>query len=480
MRTAHSPSGAGCGESPPPRYTAYCASNFSNFPSLGNTKYKLIAEAPHAAGVLLRFAAPGRVHAAAGTHPCEGCIRAQLCPSPAPPPAHRAGEIDTPPKRQYRWIADMDDALAAALHALPFSLRLPPYRALVVHAGLVPGTPLRSQRLTDILNLRGLLTEEEAARQSAGRADQQQQQQQQQRRQGCEAGPAAATAEADRQEAAGAAAGGAAAADSGLAGSSAGCSAAAEERLSNSGSNSSSISSSSSSSSSGLSDGSGLSGADGDGSSALWSMSSCSSMDEQETDDPGSASAAAADSVLIAQLGGALAAYELVASIPLSTTASSAGSSGSGNVGDPGNGDSGSSSSGGGGAGAKASAHGRQPMLQQQRRQGPERDSPLLLVRPKRSAAAEEDAGTLFARPPQNAPRRRWVGDREGGHLWAAQWQGPEHLFYGHDARRVSSRGGGVVQGKPFGRALTLLRLPSLPGCAHMSGRHLSPLALSH
>jgi hypothetical protein len=60
-----------------------------------------------------------------------------------------------PAKRKYRWVQNAELGVVAMLRELPFSLRLPAYNAVVVHAGLVPGTPLPKQNLQDLILVRG-------------------------------------------------------------------------------------------------------------------------------------------------------------------------------------------------------------------------------------------------------------------------------------------------------------------------------------
>ncbi|BDA49735.1 probable bis(5'-nucleosyl)-tetraphosphatase, symmetrical [Coccomyxa sp. Obi] len=52
------------------------------------------------------------------------------------------------------WVRDMPDAAAAWLHSLPFSLRIPAYGIIIVHAGIVPDVPLERQALGDMYLMR--------------------------------------------------------------------------------------------------------------------------------------------------------------------------------------------------------------------------------------------------------------------------------------------------------------------------------------
>ncbi|KAF8065841.1 apaH [Scenedesmus sp. PABB004] len=68
--------------------------------------------------------------------------------------ARRGGGGDT--RDRYRWVAQLSDDDVAFLAALPFSLELPDFGIAVVHAGLLPGVPLRRQRLEHLTKLRDL------------------------------------------------------------------------------------------------------------------------------------------------------------------------------------------------------------------------------------------------------------------------------------------------------------------------------------
>lgn len=62
-------------------------------------------------------------------------------------------------KPRMAWITDVSPDELAYLNSLPYSLSLPDYGVLVVHAGLVPGRPLQQQRLKDIYRMRDLQEE---------------------------------------------------------------------------------------------------------------------------------------------------------------------------------------------------------------------------------------------------------------------------------------------------------------------------------
>ncbi|KAL4853877.1 5'-adenylylsulfate reductase 3 [Chlorella vulgaris] len=68
-----------------------------------------------------------------------------------------------PLKDSYQWAEHLDDSLARVLRRLPFTLHLPAYNVLAVHAGLVPGNSLNQQRLHVLLYLRDLVPEAAAA-----------------------------------------------------------------------------------------------------------------------------------------------------------------------------------------------------------------------------------------------------------------------------------------------------------------------------
>ncbi|KAI3431836.1 hypothetical protein D9Q98_010588 [Chlorella vulgaris] len=68
-----------------------------------------------------------------------------------------------PLKDSYQWAEHLDDSLARVLRRLPFTVHLPAYNVLAVHAGLVPGTSLNQQRLHVLLYLRDLVPEAAAA-----------------------------------------------------------------------------------------------------------------------------------------------------------------------------------------------------------------------------------------------------------------------------------------------------------------------------
>lgn len=63
--------------------------------------------------------------------------------------AWRAGE-PIPKRKKHAWVAGVAEQLMTVLKDLPFTLELEGYEATVVHAGLVPGVPLKKQHLEDM------------------------------------------------------------------------------------------------------------------------------------------------------------------------------------------------------------------------------------------------------------------------------------------------------------------------------------------
>ena len=58
---------------------------------------------------------------------------------------------------KHGWVAGLEESATACLADLPFSLHLPAYGVLLVHAGLIPGVPLQHQRLGDLMRMRDLV-----------------------------------------------------------------------------------------------------------------------------------------------------------------------------------------------------------------------------------------------------------------------------------------------------------------------------------
>ena len=48
---------------------------------------------------------------------------------------------------KQKWLKDLGDERAEWLRQLPFSLSSPAHKLIVVHAGLIPGIPLKQQSL---------------------------------------------------------------------------------------------------------------------------------------------------------------------------------------------------------------------------------------------------------------------------------------------------------------------------------------------
>ena len=53
-----------------------------------------------------------------------------------------------------KWLEQLGDSRAEWLRQLPFSLSIPSLDLLVVHAGLIPGVPLKQQSLKTLTEVR--------------------------------------------------------------------------------------------------------------------------------------------------------------------------------------------------------------------------------------------------------------------------------------------------------------------------------------
>lgn len=71
--------------------------------------------------------------------------------------AYKDWRSGQPVKPHYlHYLSDLKEADVALLESLPFSLSVPAYGVLVVHAGLVPGISLQQQSLLDLYKVRDL------------------------------------------------------------------------------------------------------------------------------------------------------------------------------------------------------------------------------------------------------------------------------------------------------------------------------------
>lgn len=69
---------------------------------------------------------------------------------------------DIPKPAKHQWVPGLEESLAALLADLPFTLQLPAYNAVIVHAGLVPGVPLEQQQWGDLEKMRDVVPAAEA------------------------------------------------------------------------------------------------------------------------------------------------------------------------------------------------------------------------------------------------------------------------------------------------------------------------------
>eukprot|EP00884_Botryococcus_braunii_P012306 jgi/Botrbrau1/21076/Bobra.0144s0074.2 len=65
------------------------------------------------------------------------------------------GRINRP--NVWGWVANLAPEDVAYLSNLPFTICLPPFKVVVVHAGLIPGRSLEEQRLVDLIKMRDVV-----------------------------------------------------------------------------------------------------------------------------------------------------------------------------------------------------------------------------------------------------------------------------------------------------------------------------------
>ena len=67
--------------------------------------------------------------------------------------------------KKYNYLQQYPKGFAEYLSSLPFSLQIPSYGIVVVHAGLVPGVSLLDQSLNDLYRMRDLRRDPNSGRQ---------------------------------------------------------------------------------------------------------------------------------------------------------------------------------------------------------------------------------------------------------------------------------------------------------------------------
>ena len=55
------------------------------------------------------------------------------------------------------WIKELTEKEIAYLISLPYTIAIPSSNMIIVHAGLVPGVPINSQKIVDLVNIRNLI-----------------------------------------------------------------------------------------------------------------------------------------------------------------------------------------------------------------------------------------------------------------------------------------------------------------------------------
>lgn len=76
-----------------------------------------------------------------------------------------------PPARYMPWVCELSEEDILYLQELPYTISIPSFNAIVVHAGLVPDVPLREQSITDMIIMRNLVKQNDGSLKSAELAD---------------------------------------------------------------------------------------------------------------------------------------------------------------------------------------------------------------------------------------------------------------------------------------------------------------------
>jgi len=82
---------------------------------------------------------------------------------------HERNKFDANPSAQqkddasYAWVKDLQPEDVDFLLNQPYTVNVPPYNSIVVHAGLVPGVALNCQRPLDMVTMRGLFKESDGS-----------------------------------------------------------------------------------------------------------------------------------------------------------------------------------------------------------------------------------------------------------------------------------------------------------------------------
>lgn len=109
----------------------------------------LVNRGPDSVGVVrkLRAMAPGSVYTVRGNHD-ESALRE----------ANNWRMTDNYTfSDKYAWLKDMNDGDLEYLRELPYTIELPELNSMIVHAGIVPGTPLELQILNNLTNMRNII-----------------------------------------------------------------------------------------------------------------------------------------------------------------------------------------------------------------------------------------------------------------------------------------------------------------------------------
>lgn len=68
---------------------------------------------------------------------------------------------DYNPPQRWQWVKQLDNDDIDYLKEIPYTISIPTYNAIIVHAGLVPNIPLQDQSIKDMIIMRNLVLDDD-------------------------------------------------------------------------------------------------------------------------------------------------------------------------------------------------------------------------------------------------------------------------------------------------------------------------------